>query len=65
MRLLRQFLTFYYFFTKRFYTHRKAPKGTKCTKMHQKAQKSTKTQNLFAYLRFCACKEKKIEKSLQ
>ena len=35
------------FFTKRFYTHKKAPKSTKNTKKHQKAQKrnQAKAQN--------------------
>ena len=74
-------------FTKRFYTHKKAPRSTKSTKKHKKeknvtsqkhknANKQRKIKNalkkhlsekidLFAYLRFCACEEKKMEKSLQ
>ena len=40
MRLLRQFEAFYYFFTKKFYTHQKAPKSTKKA---QKAPESTKS----------------------
>ena len=67
------------FFTKRFYTHKKAPKSTKKHKKAQKrnqakaqnVNKRTKIKNalkkhlsgesyLFAYLRFCACKEKSL-----
>ena len=47
MRLLRQLYIFYYLFTKRFRTHKKAQKAqkrTKNTKKHERAQKSTKTQ---------------------
>ena len=45
MRLLRQFKTFYYFFMKRFYTHKKAQKSTKSTKSTKKHKKETKQKH--------------------
>ena len=39
MRLLRQFYTFYYFFTKRFYTHKKAQKSTEKQQKHKNTTK--------------------------
>ena len=44
MRLLKQFQTFYYFFTKRFYTHKKSTKKHQKAPKAPKALKSTKTQ---------------------
>ena len=45
--VIRAVLNFLLFFTKRFRTHKKAPKSTKSTKKHQKAQKrnQAKVQN--------------------
>ena len=54
----------------------KVPKSTRKNQKHKNANERTKIKNaikkhlrekshLFAYLRFCACKEKKIEKSVQ
>ena len=42
-----QFQTLYYFFTKRFHTHKKAPKSTKSIRSTKKSQKynQAKTQN--------------------
>ena len=47
MRLLRQFYTFYYFFTKRFCRQKKAQKAPKSTEKPKKAQKrnQAKAQN--------------------
>ena len=45
MRLLRQFYTFYYFFTKRFYTHKKAQKSTEKQQKHKKHKNTTKQKH--------------------
>ena len=74
MRSLKTVLTFLSFCTKRFYTHKKAPKAQKGNQTKaQNANKRTKITNalkkhlggggshLFAYLRFCACEQKSLQ----
>ena len=53
MRLLRQFSTFYYFFTTRFYKYKKAQNRLQRTKIKNAYKNHIREQShLFAYLRF-------------
>ena len=53
MRLLRQFSTFYYFLTTRFYKYKKAQNRLQRTKIKNAYKNHIREQShLFAYLRF-------------
>ena len=59
MRLLGQFQTFYFFFTKRFHKYKKAENHLQRTKLKKYVQKTSKGKNslihLFAFCAFDGC----------